>query len=268
MEQYIAYKSLYLKQSGGGSKIYVIQHNAEITFNSVMNLLKWMPFLRKNKYGAIIPKEYEKLSHEQDKIDSIDKEKYLEIFKKNIYKKLPTEHVQKLVNDNKTLFDNVFKRFNVISKNWKFKTFKEYSICITLYGTGGMYDEESGSIIIRVNSNGIPNIVRKNVVHTFVHEMVHIGIEKNIVQHIGLSHWEKEFLVDSICNIYFGDLLVGYTIQQPGYAHKSMLDFVNKDSIETNLIEAIKQYISSSKRTQKRMQPKNPKIGAYIVDAS
>lgn len=46
--------------------------------------------------------------------------------------------------------------------------------------------------------------------------MVHLGVERPIVQRFALSHPEKECLVDCVCVVAFGDWLSGYEVQAMG----------------------------------------------------
>jgi hypothetical protein len=46
--------------------------------------------------------------------------------------------------------------------------------------------------------------------------MVHLGIEGPIVRRFGLTHPEKERLVDRICVVAFGDRMPGYETQPMG----------------------------------------------------
>ncbi len=48
------------------------------------------------------------------------------------------------------------------------------------------------------------------------HEMVHIGVEHIIVERFGLTHPEKERLVDRICMVAFPALLPRYRAQPFG----------------------------------------------------
>lgn len=83
-----------------------------------------------------------------------------------------------------------------LNKEWGFLYHKKYEVLITFYGTGGAYIHQTGIIILSVKPNGQFNY---NPIHTILHEMVHIGIEK-FIEHFKLNHTEKERVVDLYCS--------------------------------------------------------------------
>ena len=123
--------------------------------------------------------------------------------------------------------------------------FDEYKIFLVLWSPGGSYDPRTGIIKIRADEQGNPTSVRKNKHETIVHEIVHIGIEELIVQKYKLKHWEKEYLVDTICKKYLGSLMPEYMSQR---IVKKMDKYVTKETIKNNLPSAIEKYISSSRK--------------------
>jgi len=114
-----------------------------------------------------------------------------------------------------------------------------YQILLTLYGPGGRYNPEKGIVIIL---SAAKRMGRKNRAHTIVHEIVHIGIEQNIVQKYHLAHWEKEHLVDLICTLYLHDLMPDYDMQPKG--DKRLDPFVCAADIINNLPLAIEKFIA------------------------
>jgi hypothetical protein len=121
--------------------------------------------------------------------------------------------------------------------SWVFKLFSKYEVKLTAYGPGGSYNSEHGYIILKTTSNGV--FKRCSPIYTIVHEIIHIGIEGCIIKKFGLSHIEKEGLVDAICVNYFKDILVGYTIQKLG--DKDIFNAISEKSCK-NLPEQIEEY--------------------------
>jgi hypothetical protein len=80
-----------------------------------------------------------------------------------------------------------------------------------------------------------------NAIHNVIHEMVHLGIEDNIVKKFKLEHWEKEALVDSICILKFGSLLTNYRYQNNG--NTKIREYINVETVE-NVPKIIKKYVS------------------------
>ena len=99
--------------------------------------------------------------------------------------------------------------------NWKFKTFGRYQVVFTLYGTGGSYDPDRGIITLFTNSQG-KFMNYESPANTIIHEIVHMGIEKEIVQKLRLSHGLKERVVDTIVYLLFKEKLSEYRIQNMG----------------------------------------------------
>ena len=124
--------------------------------------------------------------------------------------------------------------------------FDEYKIMLVLWSLGGSYDPKSGTITTRADEKGNLTSVRKNKHETIVHEIVHMGIEKNIVQKYNLKHWEKEYLVDIICNKYLGSLMPEYGVQKIDM--KRMNKYITKENIEKDLPKAIERYIEKYPR--------------------
>ena len=76
--------------------------------------------------------------------------------------------------------------------------------------------------------------------HIPAHEIIHIGIEENIVKRFKLTHEEKERLVDLIILKKFGNLLREYRSQQIG---NSKIDQYITNQTLDDLPLAIKSYV-------------------------
>jgi hypothetical protein len=109
--------------------------------------------------------------------------------------------------------DPVLSIFDGWARHWGFELHPRYEVVLTLYGPGGSYDPDRATITVLTTPEGT---FRKEPLHNVVHEMVHLGIERPIVRRFGLSHVEKERLVDRICVTAFPELLVGYRVQPLG----------------------------------------------------
>lgn len=118
---------------------------------------------------------------------------------------------------------------------WDFKMFKQYHVVLTLYGSGGSYDPNTGSITLFTTEKGD----FKNYEHpenTIIHEIVHIGIEKSIVEKHNLSHVEKEGLVDQFVYVMFEESLPNYKIQHFG---DTKMDELIKEKDDLKRLESI-----------------------------
>jgi hypothetical protein len=143
----------------------------------------------------------------------------------------------------RTQIEAVFPIFEQLSREWGFKVFPQYSLVVTRYGMSGSYDYETGLVIIRVNSDGTLTKAQPHQIP--IHEMVHIGVEEEIVQRYQLTQAEKERMVDLMVAILFKDLLPDYKIQTLGDAR--IEEFVTAETIG-NLPEAIRRYVDKYPR--------------------
>lgn len=96
--------------------------------------------------------------------------------------------------------------------NWEFKVFDSYDVVFTLYGTGGSYDPDRGLVTLFTTDKG-KFMLYENPANTIIHEIIHMGIEKSIVQKYNLSHQQKERIVDTITYLLFKNDLKSYKIQ-------------------------------------------------------
>jgi len=99
--------------------------------------------------------------------------------------------------------------------NWDFNMYENYAVVLTLYGSGGSYDPATGTVTLFATKDGEFKQYA-NPANTIIHEIVHIGIEKSIVQQYNLPHLLKERIVDKIVNLLFNDILPEYKIQNMG----------------------------------------------------
>ncbi|MEM6343575.1 MAG: hypothetical protein AAF927_06825 [Bacteroidota bacterium] len=98
---------------------------------------------------------------------------------------------------------------------WDFKQYESYEIILTLYGTGGSYEPETGNITLLTNAEGAFMKYDKPA-NTIIHEMVHLGIENSLIQTYKVNHVLKEKIVDTIVYLLFQESLPDYQIQNMG----------------------------------------------------
>lgn len=119
--------------------------------------------------------------------------------------------------------------------NWDFNMFDSYKIVFTLYGTGGSYDPDNGTITLLTTKDG--NFMNyENPANTIIHEITHMGMEYSIVQRYDLPHELKERIVDIFVELMFKEELPEYKIQNMGDVKideflKEEEDLVSLDSI-------------------------------------
>jgi len=121
------------------------------------------------------------------------------------------------VNEQKQLISNIIHQIELSKRsfNWEFKMFKDYKVILTLYGSGGSYNQDTGWVTLFTTKEGdFKNY--KNPANTIIHEIVHIGMEKSIIQKYKVSHILKERVVDTFVSLFFGEVLPDYKIQSMG----------------------------------------------------
>ncbi|MFA8299186.1 MAG: hypothetical protein ACEPOV_03405 [Hyphomicrobiales bacterium] len=141
-----------------------------------------------------------------------------------------------------SLIDRMVIDLKQHKKNWEFKIFPKYKIILTLYGPGGSYNADNGTITLFANSEGKFKQYN-NPACTIIHEIIHIGIENSIIKKYDVPHTIKERIVDNIVNINFNYLLPGYKIQDMGYTEIDNY-LKNKDDIK-QLDEIVRQLTQS-----------------------
>ena len=116
-----------------------------------------------------------------------------------------------------SLINSFITKIDSEKKNWdwEFNTFDRYKIIFTLYGTGGSYDPDQGTITLLTTKDG-RFMNYENPANTIIHEIVHMGMEYSIVQKYKLSHGNKERIVDTFVYLMFKDQLSDYSIQNMG----------------------------------------------------
>lgn len=87
--------------------------------------------------------------------------------------------------------------------------------------------------------------------HTAIHEMVHLGIEESVVKRLGLTHPEKERLVDNLCNYVFDNEHFQQVGKQASYMDKYCAQLLKSGHLSNNVLAEIKSNIQQDRNTQK-----------------
>ncbi|WP_395374998.1 hypothetical protein [Marinicella sp. W31] len=146
-----------------------------------------------------------------------DFEKLKVLFRDEIYN--PQDYAQSVyaVKTSLSLANKILNEISMMDLQWPFKFFKSYEIQLTLYGSGGSYRPDTGTIILLTNKKGgFKNY--KDPINNIIHELVHIGVEDSIVQELSLSHPMKEQVIDTFIKVAFTEELPDYRVQPMGEA--------------------------------------------------
>lgn len=203
-------------------------------------VLERMPFYKKNKYSVELPQHpiFQQLADVSPNFDPVDREELFETFVKEVYDVEFFQNGIRKLELSRVRIEKVFLIFSNLQQQWGFKILPQYKISLTQYGSGGSYDVSSGVITMRTSMGG--EFRREDSAATPIHEMIHMGIEECIVKLFKLTHWEKERLVDKMCQILFGEILPNYVLENRGNARID--SFVTKESLK-DLPKAIEKYV-------------------------
>jgi len=148
---------------------------------------------------------------------SKDFSKIYNLLESEVYEKEDYVKSSRKVSEQIEVINNLVDRLRTIKNEWDwgFKMYELYTITPTLYGTGGSYNADEGSILLFVTADGA-FMNYENPANTIIHEIVHIGVEESLVQKYNLEHSTKENLVDSFVCLMFKDLLHNYRKQNMG----------------------------------------------------
>ncbi|MEM1322723.1 MAG: hypothetical protein AAGG75_20830 [Bacteroidota bacterium] len=156
-----------------------------------------------------------------------------------VYNAKDYERALKKVNAEKDLINRLVQQLKETQKtwDWEFKLFDNYKVLFTLYGTGGSYDPDSGTVTLFTTTEG-QFMKYSHPANTIVHEIVHMGIEHSIVQKYQLPHGLKERIVDTIVSILFKEYLPDYKIQNMG---DTAIDQLLRDKEDLSTLDSIIQ---------------------------
>jgi len=219
--------------------------SADEEFDYLWSVLNLLPFYKEYGYTFEIPKhpEFKKLVEVADNLDAIDKGPIRKLFVEELYDPEFYKEGLAILEKGRERIESVFPGMVELNAKWGFKLFPQYKLLLTGYGSEGMYHEDTGEIVMMTRKDG--TFKRPNAIHTPVHEMVHIGVEQAIVKKFGLTHPEKERLVDLVTLKKFGHLLPGYEVQSIGDSR--IEPYITDESLD-DLPHAVVTYITDFPR--------------------
>ena len=221
----------------------------EEAFSFVMYLVKKLRWFNEQGYKISLPihQDFEDLYRRPELLEGANEDFLKKIFYEEVYEASKFAPSLEVIGQTNATVQQALQKLAILERNWGFKIKPRYDIILTLYGPGGTYslEEEVGLVIIRIDEGLVPKSKERST-QTIVHEMVHIGIQENIVRNYNLSHWEKERLVDLICSLYLSELLPNYVMQEKG--DRKIDNFVNEKTIIDNLPMVIEAFVAQNPR--------------------
>jgi len=209
----------------------------------VANRLSWY---KENGYNMALPvhPNLEILYKNPQQLSENEKNELKEVFVTQIYDEHAFDSSLAKITEARSSVTKGLEILSTLSKNWNFDCKRKYQVVLTLYGPGGNYNASSGTVIVLTTERG--SFCRKSPAEIILHEIVHIGIEESIVKQYKLTHWEKERLVDVICQHCLSKILPNYWMQPQG--DKRIDDFVDEYAIIHDHPSSIARFVKQSPR--------------------
>lgn len=197
--------------------VHIRRADAEEEAAYVNHLLDRLPFYQEHGYSIVLPNSpvvdqfaSSKSSSERARL----REQLTQMVRVELYSPEDYSVGLRRIKEEADVVRKAIEECRRFENRWGFAILPAYTIILTRYGTGGSYNLREGRIIIRTDADG--GFKRKSPSHTVVHEMVHIGVERCIVERFHLSHIEKERVVDLVCSIGLEGILREYEVSQRG----------------------------------------------------
>lgn len=217
----VSMSSLCCKSQTPNARIDVVQPTVEQEATSIWRTINDIAFLEKQGYIIHLPKDsiIDALIAKSKK-GTFGNEDYPVIYtlvETKIFDPKNYEQAIQKVEDQIELMNRLVNEIDAKQKDWDwaFKMFDKYKVVFTLYGTGGSYDPDEGTITLWTNADGKFMNYEKPA-NTIIHEISHMGMEYSIVQKHNLAHGLKERLVDTFVYLMFKKELPEYRIQNMG----------------------------------------------------
>lgn len=203
-------------------------------------------FFEENNYQVSLPNgkliESLKQKAKSNSLSDEDYEALKNFMIKEVYSEADYQQGYQNIKAQLVLVNRMITEIGNIDLNWSFKEFNTYIVNLTLYGPGGSYNPDEGSLLIYTTPDGRFKQY-DNPAHTLIHEIVHMGIETSIIQKYNVPHPLKERIVDTFVSLCFRELLPEYRIQNMGDTRTDPY-LQNKDDI-TKLDEIVEQILKS-----------------------
>ena len=145
------------------------------------------------------------------------------------------------IENERSLINQMINALNPSAYPWGFQSYDIYTINLTLYGPGGSYNPDDGSLLVYTTPQGQFKSY-DNPANTVIHEIVHIGIENSIISKYQVPHPLKERIVDTFVSLHYGDKLPSYRVQDMGEQRSDAYlqqpaDFIALDKVVKEILQ-------------------------------
>ena len=201
------------------SAYQVVLPGAEEEAQYVWELIRDISFYEEHMYPLSLPQHPfvdSLLAKSREKqLSDQNKDRWKEMFAREIYQERKYEKGHANVLARLPILDSLLIDLKAKEWEWEFRTYEQYPIRLTLYGPGGSYHPEDGSILLFTTpEGGFKQYL--DPANTLIHETIHLGIESSLIRPYQVPHPVKERIVDQMVLLLFGDRLPEYRIQQMG----------------------------------------------------
>lgn len=176
-------------------------------------------FFEENNYQVSLPKgtfiDSLKRKAVNRQLSDEDYERLNVFIRDEVYRKADYTQGAEKIEARRVLINQMIAELIAESYSWKFKAFDQYRINLTLYGPGGSFNPDEGSILIFTTPEGKFKSY-DDPANTIIHEIIHIGIDQAIIQAHQVPHTLKERIVDTFVFLHFAELLPDYRVQNMG----------------------------------------------------
>jgi len=239
-------RNLYAQNNYINTVIPTVVSEAEYVWMNVKDI----SFFQQNNYSVSfpdIPIFMEEL-FDKSKTNSLTDSDYdilLNKMESSVYNQSDYNEGMRKIEKSLPVINQVIQELYNLPVEWQFKIFSPYKVNLTLYGPGGSYDPDTGNILLMTTPNG--NFKGySDPAYTIIHEIIHLGIEKSIIEKYGLSHQQKERLVDLFVLTYFGELLPGYQLQD--FGDKGIDPYFSNKQDFIQLPRQIEKFVNNSEQ--------------------
>ena len=209
------------KSQATAPRIEIVEPTIEHEATSIWRTINDIIFLEKEGYKIELP--------ENSSIDSLimksrngtfgrnDFSTIYKLVENNVFNHKNYERAIQKVNDQTDLINQLIYVIDSQKAewDWNFQMFDKYIVLFTLYGTGGSYDPDEGTITLLTTKKG-EFMNYENPTNTIIHEITHIGMEYSLVHKYNLPHGLKERVVDTFVYLMFKEKLPEYRVQNMG----------------------------------------------------
>ncbi|MEM1327547.1 MAG: hypothetical protein AAGI23_16420 [Bacteroidota bacterium] len=207
--------------------------------------LQDIPFFEQHGYQVSLPSgmliEELKQKVRDGNLPSEDYGRLEQFIRDSVYQASDYQKGYEKIKAELALINKMVNEIEPVNFDWTFKTFDTYQVNLTLYGPGGSYNPDEGSLLLFTTPQGQFKSY-DNPANTIIHEIVHIGIEESIIGQHNVPHALKERIVDTFVSLHFGQYLPDYRVQEMGDTRtdaylKSVADFEELDKVVEQVLK-------------------------------